>query len=59
MPVHPKEVSAIGTLVLLSVMGNAIVMKSGLTIHSGWYGLLVITVPLLLYGLYEFRRRRR
>ncbi len=57
MPYNSKEVSEIGTILLLIVLINAVVLQTGITTNEHWYALLVVTVPLLLIALLLFLDR--
>lgn len=57
MPENPKELSASGLIVLLSLIGNAIVLTNGLTVHARWYMLLWLTIPLFLVALFPHNNK--
>ena len=52
-----KEVSFCGPLVLAAVLFNAIVLKQALIVSQNWYGLLIVTIPLLIMSIVIFKRR--
>ena len=52
-----KEVSFCGPFVLAAVLFNAIVLKQALIVSQNWYGLLIVTIPLLIMSIVIFKRR--
>ena len=46
-----QKISADGSLVLLLVLINVIVMERGFVMHPNWYWLLLLTLPLLLVSI--------
>jgi len=56
MPGNREAVSVKGTLVLLLVASNAIVLREAAVNKPEWYSLLFLTIPLLITSLIAFRR---
>ena len=50
-----KKTSTNGVVVLLLVLFNAIVLKSGYTEDRNWYLALCVTIPLLLIAVFDSR----
>ncbi len=48
-----------GTIVLLLVFVNALIMKSAFIENSSLYNSLYITIPLLIIAIYDFRRDKK
>jgi hypothetical protein len=57
MPRNPKKISVSGTIVLVLVLLNVIILEKGFTANKEWYSLLVVTVPLLMVALIKGHRR--
>jgi len=49
--------SICGTVVLLLVLCNAVVLEHGLVAGGVWYKLLFVTLPLLLLSIIAFRKK--
>jgi hypothetical protein len=58
MKQNEKEVSIGGIFVLGAIFINAIVLKQGLITHKDWYGMLLITIPLLIACIITFKREQ-
>ena len=52
-----KEISGSGSIIMLFLLLNAIVLEQGLVSGTSWYRLLMITVPLLLVSIIANRRK--
>lgn len=52
---NQNRISAGSAIVLLLVFLTAISLEQGLVSNSKWYGLMYITIPLLLILLIVFR----
>lgn len=59
MPDKTKKVSASGTMVLLLIFLNTVVVKVAFIRNSKWYLALFVTVPLLLITLYITRQKKQ
>ncbi|RPD41982.1 hypothetical protein [Chitinophaga barathri] len=54
-----KEIVPVSGMVLvLLVTLNAVVLRAGLTRHSGWYWALCLTIPLLLIVTKNARKKQ-
>jgi hypothetical protein len=53
-----EQVPVKGTLVVLFVLINAVILRSGFVVHNKWYWLLALTVPLLLRVVILWRREK-
>jgi hypothetical protein len=47
-----------GSLVFLLLLLNAIVLEQGLVTDSDWYLMLLLTVPLLVASVINFKQRQ-
>jgi hypothetical protein len=54
---NQKKVSAGGTIVLLLLLLNVIMLKQGFISNEAWYKLAFVTVPLLLIAIVLFRKK--
>lgn len=59
MPGKTKKVSAGGTIMLVLIFLNAVVLKGAFIKNSKWYLVLFVTVPLLLIALYVVRQEKQ
>jgi hypothetical protein len=50
MPEKDKKLSINGGSMLLLVFLNALILKNGFISDSGWYTLLIFSVPLLFFA---------
>jgi hypothetical protein len=46
-----KQISTNGTIILLLILVNTIILKKGLTTGNQWYWMLVFTVPMIAIAL--------
>ncbi|MGZ5286298.1 MAG: hypothetical protein ACXWV0_01905 [Flavisolibacter sp.] len=54
-----RKSSLTGLLLLLVLLVNAIVIRNGLTVGKGWYGLLFGTVPLFFWLILRHRAKEK
>jgi hypothetical protein len=54
-----KKPAQPGTLLLLTVLLNIMVMSKGFTANQHWYWWLCITAPLLLLAIHNYMARRK
>lgn len=48
-----------GTIILLLVLVNALIMKTAFIENSSLYNALYITIPLLIIAIYDFKRDKK
>jgi len=58
MTENSKDVSVSGTIALLTAVGNTIILRNGFLFHGGWYWVLLLTVPLLVFSLVDLYKSR-
>jgi hypothetical protein len=58
MPEKDKRLSKNGAFMLLLVFLNALILKNGFIFNSGWYLLLIFSVPLLFIALNADRKEK-
>lgn len=56
---NPQTVSTIGTSALAAVLLNTIVLRTAFTQGPGWYGALLLTLPVMGVALVQLARARR
>lgn len=52
-----KKISVGGSIVMVFLLLNAIVLEYSLVSDKSWYELLIVTVPLLLISIFAYRRK--
>lgn len=55
--INTKKISVKGSITVLLVMINAVVLQNGLIINKDWYQFLPVSILLLLVTLLAFRRK--
>jgi hypothetical protein len=53
-----KHVSASNLIILVLVLVNAVILEVGFTQNENLYPALIITVPLLLFAVYDGKQKR-
>jgi len=54
---NQKKSSLTGTFMVMLVFINAVILKEGLMTSASLYGLLWLSIPLLLITVFEARRK--
>ena len=58
MTTKQTHVSLSGTIIVVLVVLSVITLELGFTVNENWYRVLIITLPLLVFSLFDFHRRR-
>jgi uncharacterized membrane protein YhdT len=56
---NQKQVGARELMIVILVLGSVIAVKEGYTGNGKWYGLLTLTLPLLLFAIINIRQKKR
>jgi len=53
-----KSILPGGNLVFFLLVLNAVIMEQGLVTNSGWYLMLLFTLPLMAASIFKFKQRQ-
>ncbi|HEV7332749.1 MAG TPA: hypothetical protein VGN63_17050 [Flavisolibacter sp.] len=55
---NTTDVSGSGVAAMAMVLCNTIVLKNAYLIDKSWYWMLLITIPAMVYAIFDFHRSR-